>query len=42
MIHGDFTTDNAFVKDVEVKLFIDVDGMSIGDPRYDVSQSGTL
>ena len=37
MIHGDCTTDNVFVIDGEVKLFIDVAGMTVGDPRYDVS-----
>ncbi|WP_404466866.1 phosphotransferase family protein [Planococcus rifietoensis] len=37
MIHGDCTTDNVFVMDGEIKLFIDVAGMTIGDPRYDVS-----
>lgn len=37
MIHGDCTTDNVFVIDGEVQLFIDVAGMTIGDPRYDVA-----
>lgn len=37
MIHGDCTTDNVFVLSGEVKLFIDVAGMTIGDPRYDIS-----
>lgn len=37
MIHGDCTTDNVFVIDGEVKLFIDVAGMTMGDPRYDES-----
>ena len=37
MIHGDCTTDNVLVLDGEVKLFIDVSGMTVGDPRYDVS-----
>lgn len=37
MIHGDCTTDNVFVIDGEVKLFIDVGGMVIGDPRYDIA-----
>jgi aminoglycoside phosphotransferase (APT) family kinase protein len=37
MIHGDCTTDNVFVKDGEVRLFIDVAGMAVGDPRYDES-----
>ncbi|WP_150275926.1 phosphotransferase [Paenibacillus tepidiphilus] len=37
MIHGDCTTDNVFVQGGEVKLFIDVAGMTIGDPRYDVA-----
>lgn len=34
MIHGDCTTDNVFVKNGEVKLFIDIAGMTVGDPRY--------
>jgi aminoglycoside phosphotransferase (APT) family kinase protein len=37
MIHGDCTTDNVFVIDGEVQLFIDVAGMTMGDPRYDES-----
>jgi aminoglycoside phosphotransferase (APT) family kinase protein len=37
MIHGDCTTDNVFVMDGEVRLFIDVAGMTVGDPRYDES-----
>ncbi|WP_416144607.1 phosphotransferase [Planococcus koreensis] len=37
MIHGDCTTDNVFVIGGKVKLFIDVAGMSIGDPRYDAA-----
>jgi aminoglycoside phosphotransferase (APT) family kinase protein len=37
MVHGDCTTDNVFVKNGEVKLFIDVAGMTVGDPRYDIS-----
>ena len=37
MIHGDCTTDNVFVIDGEVQLFIDVAGMTVGDPRYDES-----
>lgn len=37
MIHGDCTTDNVFVKRGEVGLFIDVAGMAVGDPRYDIS-----
>lgn len=37
MIHGDCTTDNVFVTEGKVKLFIDVAGMTVGDPRYDVS-----
>lgn len=37
MIHGDCTTDNVFVIDGEVRLFIDVAGMTVGDPRYDES-----
>lgn len=35
MIHGDCTTDNVLVQDGEVQLFIDIGGMSVGDPRYD-------
>ncbi|MCA1053740.1 aminoglycoside phosphotransferase family protein [Rossellomorea aquimaris] len=35
MIHGDCTTDNVLVVDGEVKMFIDVAGMKMGDPRYD-------
>lgn len=37
IIHGDCTTDNVLVKDGEIRLFIDVSGMAIGDPRYDES-----
>ncbi|MGB2992956.1 MAG: phosphotransferase [Paenisporosarcina sp.] len=37
MIHGDCTTDNVLVVDGEVRLFIDVSGMTVGDPRYDES-----
>lgn len=37
MIHGDYTTDNVLVRDGEVALFIDVAGMTVGDPRYDVA-----
>ncbi|MCA0172921.1 phosphotransferase family protein [Bacillus sp. RAR_GA_16] len=37
MIHGDCTTDNVMVINGEVRLFIDVAGMTIGDPRYDES-----
>lgn len=37
MIHGDCTTDNVFMKNGEVKLFIDIAGMTVGDPRYDIS-----
>lgn len=37
MIHGDCTTDNVLVVDGEVQLFIDVSGMTVGDPRYDES-----
>lgn len=37
MIHGDCTTDNVLVRDGEVALFIDVAGMTVGDPRYDVA-----
>ncbi|MBS8263686.1 aminoglycoside phosphotransferase family protein [Mesobacillus boroniphilus] len=35
MIHGDCTTDNVLVIDGEVRMFIDVAGMTFGDPRYD-------
>ncbi|MEH7884273.1 phosphotransferase [Bacillus sp. JJ1609] len=35
MIHGDCTTDNVLVIGGEVRMFIDVAGMTIGDPRYD-------
>ena len=35
MIHGDCTIDNVFVVDGKVRLFIDVAGMTVGDPRYD-------
>lgn len=35
MIHGDCTTDNVLVVNGEVKMFIDVAGMTVGDPRYD-------
>lgn len=37
MIHGDCTTDNVLVIGGEVSMFIDVAGMTIGDPRYDES-----
>lgn len=37
IIHGDCTTDNVLVVDGKVSLFIDVSGMTIGDPRYDES-----
>ncbi|MBM7578754.1 phosphotransferase family protein [Jeotgalibacillus terrae] len=37
VIHGDCTTDNVMVRDGEVRLFIDVAGMTVGDPRYDVA-----
>ncbi|QPC45881.1 phosphotransferase [Mangrovibacillus cuniculi] len=36
-IHGDCTTDNVMVINGRVALFIDVAGMTIGDPRYDES-----
>ncbi|WP_102262398.1 phosphotransferase family protein [Mesobacillus jeotgali] len=35
MIHGDCTTDNVLVIYGEVRMFIDVAGMTRGDPRYD-------
>ena len=34
-IHGDCTTDNLLVRDNEIVAFIDVAGMTVGDPRYD-------
>ncbi|WP_404407045.1 phosphotransferase [Jeotgalibacillus malaysiensis] len=37
VIHGDCTTDNVMVSDGEVSLFIDLGGMTVGDPRYDVA-----
>ncbi|WP_228550162.1 aminoglycoside phosphotransferase family protein [Salinibacillus xinjiangensis] len=37
VIHGDCTTDNVLVINGEACLFIDVAGMTIGDPRYDES-----
>lgn len=37
MIHGDCTTDNVFVENGKVNLFIDIAGMTEGDPRYDIS-----
>jgi aminoglycoside 3'-phosphotransferase-2 len=37
IIHGDCTTDNVLVIDGEVRIFIDVSGMTVGDPRYDES-----
>jgi aminoglycoside phosphotransferase len=37
VIHGDCTTDNVLVINGEVKMFIDVAGMTVGDPRYDES-----
>ncbi|WP_273834276.1 phosphotransferase family protein [Guptibacillus sedimenti] len=37
MIHGDCTTDNVMVINGEVSMFIDVAGMTMGDPRYDES-----
>lgn len=36
-IHGDCTSDNILIMDGEVRLFIDVAGMTLGDPRYDES-----
>ncbi|WP_113927850.1 aminoglycoside phosphotransferase family protein [Bacillus sp. P14.5] len=35
LIHGDSTTDNVLVRNGKVFLFIDVAGMTVGDPRYD-------
>ncbi|HWL22494.1 MAG TPA: phosphotransferase [Ureibacillus sp.] len=37
IIHGDCTIDNVLVIDGVVKMFIDVAGMAVGDPRYDIS-----
>lgn len=37
MIHGDCTIDNVLVTEGRVHMFIDVGGMAIGDPRYDVA-----
>lgn len=37
IIHGDCTADNVLVVDGKVQMFIDVAGMTIGDPRYDES-----
>ncbi|WP_244094259.1 phosphotransferase family protein [Jeotgalibacillus salarius] len=37
LIHGDCTTDNVMVTEGKVSLFIDVAGMTVGDPRYDVA-----
>lgn len=34
-IHGDCTTDNLFVRNDEIIAFIDLAGMTVGDPRYD-------
>ena len=37
MIHGDCTIDNVLVTEGQVHMFIDVGGMAVGDPRYDVA-----
>jgi aminoglycoside 3'-phosphotransferase-2 len=37
LIHGDCTTDNVLVVKGEVRVFIDLAGMTVGDPRYDES-----
>ncbi|MGG4547692.1 aminoglycoside phosphotransferase family protein [Rossellomorea marisflavi] len=37
MIHGDCNPDNVLVVDNEVNCFIDVSGMTVGDPLYDES-----
>lgn len=37
IIHGDCTTDNVLVVNGEVRYFIDLSGMTVGDPRYDES-----
>lgn len=34
-IHGDCTTDNLLVRDNAIVAFIDLAGMTVGDPRYD-------
>lgn len=35
IIHGDCTTDNVLVVNGTVTKFIDIAGMTVGDPRYD-------
>lgn len=35
IIHGDCTTDNVLVYQGKCRYFIDVGGMTVGDPRYD-------
>lgn len=37
LIHGECTTDNILVVDGQVKCFIDISNMTIGDARYDVA-----
>lgn len=37
LIHGDCTIDNVLVSDNHVETFIDLSGVSFGDPRYDVA-----
>ena len=37
LIHGDCTIDNVLVSDNQVETFIDLSGVSFGDPRYDVA-----
>lgn len=37
VIHGDCTTDNVMVAEGKVSLFIDIAGITVGDPRYDVA-----
>ncbi|MCT4779618.1 MULTISPECIES: phosphotransferase [Exiguobacterium] len=34
-IHGDCTTDNLLVRENKIVAFIDLAGMTVGDPRYD-------
>lgn len=37
IIHGDCTTDNVLVVNGVASIFIDVSGMEMSDPRYDVA-----
>ncbi|UTR15773.1 aminoglycoside phosphotransferase family protein [Salipaludibacillus sp. LMS25] len=36
IIHGDCTTDNVLVINGEVKLFINIYAMTVGDTRYHI------